>query len=139
MQCAAIPYRWTQNGGLDILLVTARGKRRGKETWIIPKGKVKPGKSAAISAAEEAYEEAGARGTLDQALVARFDLPLDGRKAPEQMQIFALEVEEQAMVWPEMFQRQRRWASLAEALEMLKAPHFRQALQAFAAMMAPLV
>jgi 8-oxo-dGTP pyrophosphatase MutT (NUDIX family) len=139
MQCAAIPYRWTQTGGLDILLVTTRGKGRGRENWIIPKGKVKPGKGAALSAAEEAYEEAGVRGTLDQAPVARFDLPMAGRESSEQMQIFALEVENQTIVWPEMFQRQRRWASLDEAMAMLKAPHFRQALQDFAAMMAPLV
>jgi hypothetical protein len=45
MQCAAIPYRRTHAGELEVLLVTSRGKGN----WILPKGKVKPGKSAAGS------------------------------------------------------------------------------------------
>ncbi len=135
MQCAAIPYRRTHKGGLEILLVTSRGKGH----WIIPKGKVKPGKSAAVSAQEEVYEEAGARGTLDQAPLARFDLPLRGTDTHEQMQIFALEIEVLALTWPEMFQRRRRWASLAEALELVRMPHLRKALKNFATVMAPMV
>ncbi len=135
MQCAAIPYRRTEAGGLEILLVTSRGKAN----WIIPKGKVKPGKSAAISAQEEVYEESGARGLLDQALVARCDLPAAGGETREHMQIFALEVQDLVLIWPEMFQRQRRWVSLAKAVEMVRAPHLRKALKAFAAIMAPVV
>jgi len=92
MQCAAIPYRKTEAGNLEILLVTSRGKGN----WILPKGNVKPGKSAAVSAAEEAYEEAGARGVIDQALVERFDPLWPGKtegRTSEQMQIYALDVD----------------------------------------------
>lgn len=137
MQCAAIPYRKTSAGDLEVLLVTSRSKGN----WILPKGKVKPGKTAAVSAQEEVYEEAGVRGTVDQALVARCDLPLievgEGA-AVEQMQIFSMEVGAVAATWPEMFQRQRRWVSLPEAVEAVKGAHFRAALRRFASIMAPI-
>jgi 8-oxo-dGTP pyrophosphatase MutT (NUDIX family) len=137
MQCAAIPYRKTSAGDLEILLVTSRSKGN----WILPKGKVKPGKTAAVSAQEEVYEEAGVRGTVDQALVTRCDLPLievgEGA-AVEQMQIFSMEVSMVAATWPEMFQRQRRWVSLQEAVESVKGAHFRAALRRFASITAPI-
>jgi len=126
-----------QNGDLEILLVTSRGKGN----WILPKGKVKPGKTAALSAQEEVYEEAGAVGIVDQALVARFDLkaPMAGQDAREEMQIFSLEVETLALVWPEMFQRQRRWTSLRDALELVKNARIRRALKEFGTIMAPII
>lgn len=133
MQCAAIPYRVTQAGGFEVLLVTSRGKGQ----WIVPKGKVKPGTTAARSAAEEAYEEAGASGTIDQAMVTSFDVRGVGRKAEgagEIMQVFALQVEVMALTWPEMFQRQRRWVSLEEAVTIVKGRQLREALGTFAAL-----
>lgn len=140
MQCAAIPYRRTQSGDLEILLVTSRGKGN----WILPKGKVKPGKTAAVSAQEEVYEEAGAHGVVDQPLVTRFDLrrtatAADKDAVREEMQVFSLEVESLALVWPEMFQRQRRWVSVPEALEVIRNARFRRALQDFATIMAPVI
>ncbi|WP_206240186.1 NUDIX hydrolase [Novosphingobium terrae] len=137
MQCAAIPYRKANHGGFDILLVTSRGKGN----WILPKGKVKLGKTPAVSAQEEVYEEAGARGTIDQALVARVDLPAPEKNLAgpsDHMQIFAMEVVDLVMIWPEMFQRQRRWVHLEEAIRMVKPPHFRAALKTFATIVAPI-
>jgi 8-oxo-dGTP pyrophosphatase MutT (NUDIX family) len=138
MQCAAIPYRRAQSGDLEILLVTSRSKGN----WILPKGKVKPGKTAALSAQEEVYEEAGALGVVDQALVARFDLSVTGKDdgaVREEMQVFSLEVESLALVWPEMFQRQRRWVSVPDALEAIRNARIRKALRDFAMMMAPII
>ena len=135
MLCAAIPYRRTLAGDIEVLLVTSRGKGN----WSLPKGKVKPGKTAAISAQEEVYEEAGAQGTIDQPLVTRCEFPLiesgEGM-AIEHMQIFSLEVEALLPTWPEMFQRQRRWVILEEAAKAVKGAHFRSALRKFASIMA---
>jgi len=114
---------------------------RGKGNWILPKGKVKPGKTAAVSAQEEVYEEAGARGMINQALIARVDLSVAGKNfasPSEQMQIFAMEVVDLVMTWPEMFQRQRRWVRLEEAIITVKPSHFRKALKTFASIMAPI-
>lgn len=138
MLCAAIPYRESEAGGIQVLLVTSRGKGN----WIVPKGKVNPGTTAAASAAQEAYEEAGVTGKVDQAAIMRVDLPsTHSRSALErkQMQIFSLEVEGLALTWPEMFQRQRRWFSLQEAVEIVKGSHLRKALRAFAAERVPVM
>jgi hypothetical protein len=64
--------RRTPASDLGVLLVTSRGKGNR----ILPKDQVKPGKTAAALVVEELYEEAGARGTIGQALVARYDFPL---------------------------------------------------------------
>jgi hypothetical protein len=64
--------RRTPASDLEVLLVTSRGKGNR----ILPKDQVKPGKTAAALVVEELYEEAGARGTIGQALVARCDFPL---------------------------------------------------------------
>jgi 8-oxo-dGTP pyrophosphatase MutT (NUDIX family) len=138
MQCAAIPYRVTQAGVLEVLLVTSRGKGH----WIIPKGKVKPGTSAAASAAQEAYEEAGVIGTIDQAMITSFDAGTTGWQAEglrETMKVFGLQVEALALTWPEMFQRQRRWVPLDQAMTIVKGRRFREALGSFAAIIAPVI
>lgn len=130
MQCAVIPYRRTANDDLEILLVTSRGKGN----WILPKGKVKPGKSAAISAQEELYEEAGARGVIDQGPVALLAIPeatTENRAGGVVIQVFSLEVDTILLTWPEMFQRRRKWLHLRDALLAVKGAYARKALKAF--------
>ena len=65
--------RRTPASDLGVLLVTSRGKGNR----ILSKDQVKPGKTAAALVVEELYEEAGARGTIGQALVAPVRLPFD--------------------------------------------------------------
>src|SRR5437763_2998141 len=54
-QAAAIPVRMGQ-----VCLVTSRSGKR----WVVPKGCLEPGKSAAEIALQEAWEEAGLVGLL---------------------------------------------------------------------------
>jgi 8-oxo-dGTP pyrophosphatase MutT (NUDIX family) len=54
VQYGVLPYRFSQDA-LEILLVTTRGTRR----WIVPKGWPIKGLRPAKSAAREAFEEAG--------------------------------------------------------------------------------
>jgi hypothetical protein len=54
------------------------------------------------------------------------------------VQIFSLEVKNLVPIWPEMFQRKRRWVSLAQAVEAVKGTHYRSALERFASLMAPI-
>ncbi len=67
-QYGALPYRVTASGSIEILLVTTRQTKR----WAIPKGwpakKLKPCESAA----REAYEEAGVRGTIGAKPIGTF-------------------------------------------------------------------
>jgi 8-oxo-dGTP pyrophosphatase MutT (NUDIX family) len=68
VQYGALPYRFTAEAALEILLVTTRQTRR----WIIPKGwpikSLRPPKSAA----REAFEEAGVTGRIGMKLVGTF-------------------------------------------------------------------
>ena len=59
VQYGALPYRFTPDAALD-LLVTTRQSRQ----WIIPKGWPIKGLRPAKSAAREAFEEAGVRGRV---------------------------------------------------------------------------
>ena len=60
VQYGALPYRFTPEAAMEILLVTTRQSRR----WIIPKGWPIKGLKPAKSAAREAFEEAGVRGRV---------------------------------------------------------------------------
>ncbi len=68
IQYAALPYRFTPAAALEILLVTTRTSRR----WIIPKGWPIKGLRPAKSAAREAFEEAGVRGKVGTKSVGVF-------------------------------------------------------------------
>src|SRR3954453_10989637 len=61
VQTGALPWRLGPNKRIEVLLVTSR--RSGR--WTIPKGWPMPGKSLAEAAEQEAFEEAGVRGTID--------------------------------------------------------------------------
>jgi 8-oxo-dGTP pyrophosphatase MutT (NUDIX family) len=60
VQYGVLPYRFSQDAALEILLVTTRGTRR----WIVPKGWPIKGLSPIKSAAREAFEEAGVTGRI---------------------------------------------------------------------------
>ena len=75
-QYGALPYRFTVDAALEILLVTTRQTKR----WIVPKGWPIKGLKPAKSAAREAFEEAGVRGRVGARAIGHFtyDKILDG-------------------------------------------------------------
>ncbi len=103
-QYAALP--WRQAAGPEILLITSRETRR----WVIPKGWPIPAHSAAESAAQEAYEEAGIRGGMAAQPIGHYRyrkrLP-GGAKKPFQVDVFGMEVTEVLDLWPEAHERTR--------------------------------
>jgi 8-oxo-dGTP pyrophosphatase MutT (NUDIX family) len=107
-QSGVIPYR-VQDGLIQVLLITSVKRKR----WIIPKGMVEPGLSAAESAAKEAWEEAGVTGTTSK-------LPLDHYTYKKWggaywVDVFLLRVETIYEDWPEARFRTRRWLSQEKA------------------------
>ena len=58
-QAGVIAYR-IRRGVVQVLLMTSRDTGR----WIIPKGNIKPGTTPSKAAAQEAFEEAGVKGTI---------------------------------------------------------------------------
>jgi 8-oxo-dGTP pyrophosphatase MutT (NUDIX family) len=98
LQYGVLPYRFTETNSLEVLLVRTRQTRR----WIIPKGKgLKPPKSAA----REAYEEAGIRGTVGAKSVGVFSYEKlqeeNSGAIPCEVRVFPMIVKRQLDTWPE--------------------------------------
>ena len=129
-QFAAIPWRRNGAGEIEVLLITSRETRR----WVIPKGWPIKGKSSAKSAAREAFEEAGVRGKVRKSPVGGYiyDKRLkNGRVQRVRVTVFALEVAEEAEVFPEAAQREKLWASPAEAARSVAEPELMVMLATF--------
>jgi 8-oxo-dGTP pyrophosphatase MutT (NUDIX family) len=96
IQYGALPYRFTPDAALEILLLTTRGTRR----WLIPKGWPIKGLRPAKSAAREAYEEAGVRGRVGLKAIGVFahDKKLDSneRQMTFDVRVFPLHVKRQS-------------------------------------------
>ena len=118
-QSAAIPFR-RRAGELEVLLITSR--RSGQ--WIVPKGLVEPGMSDHDSAAKEAEEEAGVVGQVGTRAVGSLDYHKWGGHCL--VAVFDLDVRKELPDWPERGQRQRRWASVAEATELVQNERLRE-------------
>ncbi len=117
-QYGALPYRIDEGGQVEILLVTSRRSRR----WIIPKGWPVKGLTPALSAAREAFEEAGVLGQVADREIGRFSYLKIFEKTQDstdcEVIVFPLLVERQLEAWPEASQRELRWVSVQAASEM---------------------
>lgn len=107
-QASVIPVK----DGKVCLITSANGKR-----WIVPKGMVDPGFTLEEAALQEAWEEAGLRGTiLPEALgtyrYAKWGLNLE-------VTVFLMEVTVVMEEWPEAKIRCREWVSWQEAAQRL--------------------
>ena len=122
LQVAALPYRRRSDGSCEILLVTTRGTGR----WMVPKGWPMRGKSYAEAAAQEAYEEAGVRGSANPVELGRFDheksrFPLTPIQCT--VAVFPMSVEKELERWPESAERSRRWFSIKDAAKAVQSPN----------------
>jgi 8-oxo-dGTP pyrophosphatase MutT (NUDIX family) len=121
VQYAALPYRVTPEGDIEVLLVTSLETKR----WIIPKGWPMKGRSPGATAAREAYEEAGVEGDVDQTSFGEFvyDKRLkDGSILPCRVEVFAMHVAKQRPRFPEKGRRKVRWFGLEEAANVTGEP-----------------
>jgi 8-oxo-dGTP pyrophosphatase MutT (NUDIX family) len=110
-QAAALP---TRDG--KICLVTSSNRKR----WVIPKGVIDPGQTAQETALQEAWEEAGLVGLLDQEPLGSF--LYEKWCGTCHVVVFRMQVTDVAASWPERDLRQRLWASPAGALERIDDP-----------------
>ncbi|MBC7968868.1 MAG: NUDIX hydrolase [Verrucomicrobia bacterium] len=112
-QSSVLPYRLTQ-GTVEVMLITSIKRQQ----WIIPKGWIAPGLSAADSAAKEAWEEAGVTGRVLTPAIATYTAQKWGY--PCRRDVFLLHVETALEDWLEAKQRKRQWLSLTEATKHVK-------------------
>lgn len=119
LQYAALPYRLTQNGEVEVLLVTSRRTRR----WIIPKGWPIKGLRPEGSAAQEAFEEAGILGKVDGRPVGTYTYQKRLKETSGvvscKVHVFQLRVEREMAVWPETGQRELRWLASNDAADLV--------------------
>ena len=129
-QIGALPFRFDDEGGLRVLLITSRESRR----WVIPKGWPVRGLKPHRAAEREAYEEAGLKGRVGKSAIGTYayEKRLSGGLAvPCEVSVFPLQVKAQRKRWPEMGQRDGRWFSPDEAAELVDEEGLRLLLRAF--------
>jgi len=130
VQAAALPWRRDDDGEVKVLLITSRETRR----WVIPKGWPIKGLKPQKTAAREALEEAGVQGAMAKKIgVFHYDKRLaDGRVQKIRVAVFPLKVEVELDRWPEAHERVRRWTSPGDAAALVLEPELAELLRRFA-------
>jgi 8-oxo-dGTP pyrophosphatase MutT (NUDIX family) len=124
-QAAAVPLRDGR-----VCLVTSRSRKR----WVIPKGRIDPGHTAAQAAIAEAWEEAGLVGTLRPDPIGSYHYEKFGRD--HLVTVFVLDVTDERSAWPERGVRKREWVPVEEAVGRVAEQGLRAILAALAAAVA---
>jgi 8-oxo-dGTP pyrophosphatase MutT (NUDIX family) len=117
-QAAAIPVR----AGQICLVTSSNGKR-----WVIPKGMIDRGMTAAETALQESWEEAGLAGTLEPDPVGSYFYQKFG--GTYHVTVFLLQVTGVSEDWPERGLRQRSWMSVKKALACLTDDGLREVIR----------
>jgi 8-oxo-dGTP pyrophosphatase MutT (NUDIX family) len=119
-QIGALPLRREADGTQFVLLITSRDTRR----WIIPKGWPWPEAEDWIAATQEAREEAGIVGRVQQDAIGSFTYEKRHPKGPMlvRVTVYLLEVAGMLEDWPEKSERERAWFTLADAARAVTEP-----------------
>jgi 8-oxo-dGTP pyrophosphatase MutT (NUDIX family) len=128
-QVAALPWRRGEDG-IEVLLITTRTTGR----WLFPKGWPMPDKADHDAAAQEAWEEAGVRGTMHPSPIGSYGalkVSESGKARHVTVTVYALQVDSEREDWPERSQREKRWASLREAVDIVGERNLIAVLLAF--------
>ena len=128
-QYAALPYRFGEEGRLEVLLATSRETRR----WVIPKGWPMKGLKPHKAAAQEAFEETGAVGQPSKDAIGAY---VYWKRLKEtfvlcRVKVFPLRVEHLEEVWSEQHERERRWFAQGEAAARVEEPGLRALVAGF--------
>ncbi|SMO38515.1 NUDIX hydrolase [Paracoccus laeviglucosivorans] len=114
-----------------VLLITSRGTGR----WIVPKGWPMPGRSLAEAAKQEAWEEAGVCGRVEEGHIGTYtyDKVQDaGYSIPIEVRVYPLAVKKLAMEFPESEQRERKWFMPDKAAELVDEAGLKKLLRSLA-------
>ena len=131
LQIGALCWRKDASGSLQILLITSRDTGR----WVTPKGNRMPGLTDPLSAAEEAFEEAGVRGPVSKVPLGSFhyDKRLTGKaRRSTEVMLYPLEVQTEFDDWDEAHERTRRWFAPVAAAEAVDEPELKALILTFA-------
>lgn len=129
VQLAALCWRPSDDGGREVLLVTSSTGR-----WILPKGWPMAGRTLAGASLQEAWEEAGVRGTVSEEHVGCYSyekITASGKPKPCRVCVYHVEVDGLAKTYPEVDKRKRKWMPPAKAAEAVAEPELRALLAGF--------
>lgn len=128
-QYGVLAYDVDPAGEPRFLLITSRSTRR----WIIPRGNPIAGLSPSLSAAEEAYEEAGIAGAVAPEAIGSYlyEKKRGTMSVAARVHVFPLHIRIQSLVFPEQGQRETRWFSREEAAAAVDEPELRVLILAF--------
>ncbi|MUG99057.1 NUDIX domain-containing protein [Scytonema sp. UIC 10036] len=124
VQSGVLPYR-IQNGKIEVLLITTSNRKN----WLIPKGGICKGMSPPISAAKEAWEEAGVVGQVNTDVLGSYKYRKQGKR--HKVKLYTLLVETVSDNYPEVTQRQRQWLDAREAVCVIKRNSLKRMLKQF--------
>lgn len=131
LQVAALPWRWTADGRVEVCLITTRETRR----WTIPKGWRMKGQKNRAAARIEAEQEAGVSGKPERRSIGEYTYWK--RRADRfdyvRVEVFALEVTRSLERWAERGQRDLLWASPEDAAVAVDEPGLATVLRRFGA------
>jgi 8-oxo-dGTP pyrophosphatase MutT (NUDIX family) len=111
-QASVIPFRF-HDGQLEFCLITSIRARK----WGFPKGLIDPGETAIEAGLKEAWEEAGLTGKVVGEPLGRYQYEKWGETL--EVEVFLMQVDSAADTWLEAEQRDRRWATGQETLELI--------------------
>ncbi len=117
-QYGALPWRKDPRGRTRILLVTSIGRGR----WIVPKGRPASDRPPYLSAAMDAFEEAGVIGDIQTHPLVDYDYvrqTAHGGLQDCHVTVFGLRVRGTLTNWPERSQRMRSWFDTEEAADIV--------------------
>ena len=130
-QFAALPWRLSEGGTRQVMLLTSRETRR----WIIPKGWPMKKRKPTEVASQEAYEEAGLIGHIvDKRPVGTFhyEKRLAKKEVLCQVRVFLFRVDRQLDDWPEKSQRETKWFDANEAASIVDEGGLAEIIERFA-------
>ena len=131
VQFAALCYRRSKKGELQILLLTSRDTGR----WVIPKGWPMGTKPGHVVAETEAREEAGVKGIVEHDPLGSFgygkSMP-EGMVLPCEVQVHALQVTGSVKDYKEKGERRLEWVSAEEAAERVAESGLKKLILGFA-------
>ncbi|KAG2261439.1 hypothetical protein Bca4012_013809 [Brassica carinata] len=140
-----IPYRLVKDeeedssvdleNKLQVLMVSSPNRH----DLVFPKGGWEDDETVLEAASREAMEEAGIKGILREVPLGVWEFRSKSSSLEDECclgggckgYMFALEVKEELTAWPEQENRERRWLSVKEALELCRYEWMQSALEEF--------
>jgi 8-oxo-dGTP pyrophosphatase MutT (NUDIX family) len=129
LQMAALCHRG-EGAAREYLLVTSRDTGR----WVIPKGWPIRGLRANETALQEAWEEAGVKGSTEAAEpVGSYTYnkkQANGVEVPVETLVYSVAVDDLSKDFPEAHERERRWVRAETAAELVNEAELKSLFRA---------